>query len=94
MAVPLNLAHRPAKSAFHRGRVQKAARRVLLLLDGEATTRDVMDWRYCRKVQRGQRIEKADYRHVRRALMTVADPIARVPPYGAWLWRLRNSGEK
>jgi len=26
--------------------------------------------------------------------MTMADPIARVPPYGAWLWRLRNSGEK
>jgi hypothetical protein len=26
--------------------------------------------------------------------MTMADPVKRVPPYGAWLWRLRNSGEK
>jgi hypothetical protein len=86
--------HRLARPAAGHGRIQKAARRVLLVLDGKATTRDVVDWGYCRKVQRGQRIEKADYRHVRRALMTVADPIARVPPYGAWLWRLRNSGEK
>jgi hypothetical protein len=29
-----------------------------------------------------------------RVLMTMADPVKRVPPYGAWLWRLRNSGEK
>jgi hypothetical protein len=50
---------------LHRGRIQKAARRVLLALDGEATTRDVVDWGYCRKVQRGQRIEKTDYRHAR-----------------------------
>jgi RNase P/RNase MRP subunit POP5 len=89
-----NLAHRLARPAAGRGRIQQAARRVLLLLGGEATTRDAAAWAYCRKVQRGQRIEKSDYRHVRRALMTVADPIARVPPYGAWLWRLRNSGEK
>jgi hypothetical protein len=25
--------------------------------------------------------------------VTIADPIERVPPYGAWLWRLRDSGE-
>jgi hypothetical protein len=60
-----NLAHRLARPATGRGRIQKAARRVLLLLDGEATTRDVVDWGYCRKVQRGERIEKADYRHRR-----------------------------
>jgi hypothetical protein len=23
----------------------------------------------------------------------IADPVARVPPYGAWLWRLRNTGK-
>jgi hypothetical protein len=27
-----------------------------------------------------------------RTLRTICDPVARVPPYGAWLWRLRNGG--
>ena len=26
-----------------------------------------------------------------RVLMTMADPIRRVPPYGAWLWRLKQA---
>jgi hypothetical protein len=28
-----------------------------------------------------------------RILVTIADPIGRVPPYGAWLWRLRTGEE-
>jgi len=90
-----NLAHRLARPATGRGRIQKAARRVLLLLDGEATTRDVVDWGYCRKVQRGERIEKADYRHVRRALERIADRVGRGTSIGRpILWRLRNTEEK
>jgi hypothetical protein len=27
-----------------------------------------------------------------RTLRTICDPVARVPPYGAWLWRLRTGG--
>jgi hypothetical protein len=30
----------------------------------------------------------------RRVLMTTADPIERVPPNGAWLWRLRNTADQ
>jgi hypothetical protein len=34
------------------------------------------------------------HRHsVRRVLMTMCEPVKRVPPYGAWLWRLRNCKE-
>jgi hypothetical protein len=34
------------------------------------------------------------HRHsARRVLMTMADPTERLPPHGAWLWRLRNSGD-
>jgi hypothetical protein len=90
-----NLAHRPAKPALHRGRIQKAARRVLLLLDGEATTRDVVNWGYCRKLLRGRRIEKANYRLVRRALDRIADRVGRGCGRGKpLLWKLRNSGGK
>jgi hypothetical protein len=90
-----NLAHRPARPAFSHGRIQKAARRVLLLLDGQATTRDVVDWGYCRKVLRRRRIEKSDYRLVRRALDRIADRIGRSTSIGRpILWRLRDSGEK
>jgi hypothetical protein len=91
MVIPPNLTHRPAKPAKNRGRIQKAARRVLLLLDGEASTRDVVSWGYCRKVQRGQRIEKVDYRYVRRALERVAVRIGRAGGIGRpILWRLKG----
>jgi hypothetical protein len=31
------------------------------------------------------------HRHsVRRVLISMVDPVERVPPHGAWLWRLRN----
>jgi hypothetical protein len=63
-----NLTYRLPKPALNRGRIQKAARRVLLVQGGEASTHDVVRWGYCRKIQRGQRIEKSDYRLVRRAL--------------------------
>jgi|EndMetStandDraft_8_1072994.scaffolds.fasta_scaffold931295_1 hypothetical protein len=33
------------------------------------------------------------HRHSARLLMTMADPTERLPPHGAWLWRLRNSGD-
>jgi len=88
-------AHRPAKSALNRGRLQKAARRVLRALDGQATTRDVVEWGYCRKVARGERIAKSNYRLVRKALERVADRVGRGGGRGRpLLWRLRNSEEK
>jgi hypothetical protein len=92
MVQPPNLAHRPAKPAKNRGRIQKAARHALLLLDGEATTRDVVSWGYCRKVLRGQRIEKSDYRLVRRALDRIAVRVGRAGGIGRPIvWRLKDA---
>jgi hypothetical protein len=61
-----NLLHRLPKPALNRGRVQKAARRVLLVQGGEATTRDVIEWAYCRKIQRGRRIAQLRHRRTSR----------------------------
>jgi hypothetical protein len=68
---------------------------VLLVLGGEATTRDVVEWGYCRKLMRGRRLWKADYQIARRALERIADRVGRGTSIGRpILWRLRNSGEK
>jgi hypothetical protein len=62
-----NLAQRPAKPALGNGRLQRLARRVLIVL-GTASTPQVMEWTCCRKRFRGRRIECHDYRAARRAL--------------------------
>jgi len=71
-----------------RGRVQLAVRR-LFRLAAEITTADLRQVAYVRK----RKCTSRDYKHMRRVLRAVADPIRRVPPSGAWLWRLRNSDE-
>jgi hypothetical protein len=53
------------------------------------STSQVADIAYCRHPER-----RDDCRRVRRVLDSVAVRVRRVPPYGAWLWRKRNSGEK
>jgi hypothetical protein len=61
MANLRNLALRPAKPALNRGRVQRLARRALIVL-GIASTSEVMEWTCCRKRLHGRRIECHDYR--------------------------------
>ena len=56
-----NLAQRPSRPAFGNGRLQRLARRALIVL-GTATTPQVMEWTCCRKRFRGRRIECHDYR--------------------------------
>jgi hypothetical protein len=65
-----------------------------LLLDGEATTRDVVSWGYCRKVYRGERLANHDYRSTRRVLERIAVRVGRSERGSGRpiLWRLRNSG--
>jgi hypothetical protein len=55
MANLRNLARRPANPALGRGRVQRLARRALLVL-GTASTSDVIAWTCCGKRHRGERI--------------------------------------
>src|SRR5262249_22453356 len=63
-----NLAHRPAKPALGNGKVQRAAKRQLLLGNGTCSTSEVARRCYGRKtLLGGHRIGPDDYRHVRRA---------------------------
>jgi hypothetical protein len=44
----------------------------------------------CRCKHRGRRQRRRHRYSVWRILREIADPIERVPPYGAWLWRLKS----
>jgi hypothetical protein len=84
-----NLAHRLAKPALNRGRIQKLARRALLVLGGNATTSEVIEWTCCRKrLLQGRRIERHDYRAARHALERVALRVGRATSRGRpWIWQ-------
>jgi hypothetical protein len=84
-----NLQRRPAKPALGNGRIQRAVRRAFYFCS-EVTSSDVYDWVYPR---RRHLLTQAHRHSARRVLMTMAEPVKRVPPYGAWLWRLRNTEE-
>jgi hypothetical protein len=87
MAQPPNLQRRPAKPALGNGRIQRAVRRAFYF-GSEVTSSDIYDWVYPR---RRHLLTQAHRHSARRVLMTMADPVERVPPYGAWLWRLRDT---
>jgi hypothetical protein len=54
----------------------------------EITTAQALDWALPR--HRRERWRRRDRWSVIVALRAIADPIRKVPPHGAWLWRLRN----
>jgi hypothetical protein len=82
-----NLSRRPAKPALNRGRVQRGAFRALIA-SGDASTSEVAEWTHARARVYGERSDNHT-RAARRALDRIADRVRRVPPYGAWLWRLK-----
>jgi hypothetical protein len=84
-----NLSRRPAKPALGNGRVQRGALRALWALDGEVTTSEVAGWTHVRARVYGERSDNHT-RAARRVLGRIADRVRRVPPYGAWLWRLKD----
>jgi hypothetical protein len=86
MAIPPNLQRRPVKPAAGNGRIQRAVRRAFYF-GSELTSSAVYDWVYPR---RRHLLSQAHRYSVRRVLMTMADPVERVPPHGAWLWRLKE----
>jgi hypothetical protein len=81
-----NLRRRPRAPNKGRGRLQVQIRRAFLSADTQ-TSSAVYDWCFARC---RHRITQRHRHSVWRILMTIADPVARVPPYGAWLWRLRE----
>jgi hypothetical protein len=88
MANLRNLSRRPAKPALGNGRVQRGALRALWVL-GIASTSEIAEWTHARARAYGELSDNHTL-SARRALDRIADRVKRVPPYGAWLWRLRN----
>jgi hypothetical protein len=81
-----NLRHRPPSPALGRGRLQRQICRCFLAHGPLVTSSQVYDWAYVNRRKLTQR-----HRHsVWRILRDIAKPIRRMPPYGAWLWRLKR----
>jgi hypothetical protein len=52
------------------------------------TSSEIYDWCYPR---RRERVAGCWQWSVYRILREIAEPIRKVPPHNAWLWRLRNT---
>jgi hypothetical protein len=90
-----NLRLRPHSPNKGRGRLQVQIRRAFMVHGPELSASVIYDWCFTRR----RRLTQRKRHMVWRNLVTVADPVARVPPHGAWLWRLKeepsaNSGKK
>ena len=82
------MSRRPAKPALGNGRVQRGALRALIA-SGDASTSEIAEWTHARARAYGE-LSDNHTRAARRALSRIADRVKRVPPYGVWLWRLRD----
>ncbi len=90
MPIHRNLLRRPAKPAAGNGRVQRGVERALIAHNGgPITTSTAAEWAYALRCYQGKPIKSQHLVYVRRGLDRVADRLRRVPPYGAWLWRLK-----
>jgi hypothetical protein len=86
-----NLRKRPRAPSKGRGPVQRAIRRAFAVSGTEALTSSaIYDWAHIRR-RRGRRksMPFGIYSRTLRTLRTMCEPVERVPPHGAWLWRLR-----
>jgi hypothetical protein len=82
-----NLQNRPHSPNKGRGRLQVQIRRAFA---GHRlrTSSQIYDWCYPRN---RKRVVGCWEHSVWRILREIADPIRKVPPHGAWLWRLRDT---
>jgi hypothetical protein len=72
--------------------LQVQIRRAFLVHGPVVSSSSIYDWCYARRrLMLGKPLTMPHCYSVWRILVTMADPIERVPPHGAWLWRLRNS---
>jgi len=90
-----NLRKRPRTPAKGRGSVQRAIRRAFAASGTEALTSSaIYDWAHIRRrLGRRKSMPFGIYSRTLRTLRAMCDPIERVPPHGAWLWRLRNTAD-
>jgi hypothetical protein len=83
-----NLRFRPHAPNKGRGRLQIQVRRCFLGYRFR-TTSQVFDYALVRV--RGDGWRQRQRWSVVRVLRVIAEPIRKVPPHNAWLWRLRNT---
>jgi hypothetical protein len=84
-----NLRRRPPRPAAGQGRLQRGVARAFLAAGtAEVSSSWIYDWALRTRRQRRSYLNR---RRVWQLLIEIADPIERVPPHGAWLWRLRDS---
>jgi hypothetical protein len=78
----------PRSSAISR----RAIRRIFAASGTEALTSSaIYDWAHIRRrLGRRKSMPFGIYSRMLRTLRAMCDPIERVPPHGAWLWRLRD----
>jgi hypothetical protein len=82
-----NLRLRPVKPALGRGRIQRQVRRAFMASDSPVlSSSDIYRWVYPRK-KRPRWLERWSVFVV---LRKECHRVGRTPPYGAWLWRLRD----
>ena len=90
-----NLRKRPRTPAKGRGTVQRAIKRAFAATSASAlTSTQIYDWAHVRR-RLGHRksMPFGVYSRTLRTLRAMCDPVKRVPPHGAWLWRLRNTAD-
>jgi len=90
-----NLRKRPPTPAKGRGSVQRAIKRAFAATSAsELTSTQIYDWAHVRRrLGRRKSMPFGVYSRTLRTLRAMCDPIKRVPPHGAWLWRLRNTAD-
>jgi hypothetical protein len=90
-----NLRRRPPAPAKGRGPVQVRIRRAFIASGAEVlSSTQIYDWTHPRRRQHSKTLPDGIYWGTLQALRVICEPVARVPPHGAWLWRLRDAGEK
>jgi hypothetical protein len=90
-----NLRKRPRTPAKGRGAVQRAIKRAFAATSASAlTSTQIYDWAHVRRrLGRRKSMPFGVYSRTLRTLRAMCDPVKRVPPHGAWLWRLRNTAD-
>jgi hypothetical protein len=93
MIILRNLRKRPRAPAKDRGRVQRAIKRAFRAHGADVLTSSaICDWTHVRRrLGRRKSMPFGVYSRTLRTLRTMADPVKRVPPHGAWLWRLKET---
>src|SRR6478752_6824741 len=88
-----NLRRRPPTPAKARGSIQRAIKRAFAATSASAlTSTQIYDWAHVRRrLDRRKSMPFGVYSRTLRTLRTMCDPVERVPPHGAWLWRLREN---